>query len=437
MNKEKRIPTIIGLIILTLCVFVGAYFTGGQKILNLKASGECKPGTLQITNITHDSLNISFQTPTPCLSSLTIDNRTISGVQSIATKVHYFQVNNLKEDTVYPFSLINNGTNYDKADYKARTAKKPLRPIPVSNLAWGRIYTPDLKPATNVIIYLNIPGAAPLSSFITSDGHWNISLATSLNENKTDWFSSPIDPTEEEIIVIDENNQPTQITSNTSRNNPVPDIIIGQNSFSSVSIVAPTESIPNLMDSNQPVVNNNKLQISNPKDNETLSTQKPDFFGTGPVNSKISIKVESPVVIDGEITSSTNGSWHWSPPQDLSPGEHTITVSVQNPKTGIKEFISRKFIVSAQDNSLAFSASPSATLVPTPTSVAITTATATPTPTLVATATATPTAIIRASKPSTTSGVPATGTTGPTIAILVLATASILGFYICYKKYQI
>ena len=207
---------------------------------------------------------------------------------------------------------------------------------------------------------MNIPGASPLSALVTTSGNWNISLANSFNESKSDRFT-PIPNTAEEIIVIDQDRQTTQITGNTSQNNPTPDIILGQNQFSALPVTFDVETNSGYLPSITPVPNSKNLDILNPRDNENVSTKKPDFFGTGPSNSKIEIKVESPVVYNDEITTNADGSWNWSPPADLTPGEHTITVTVN--ENGINKIVSRKFIVLAADSPLSYSASSSATPV--------------------------------------------------------------------------
>ena len=288
------------------------------------------------------------------------------------------------------------------------------------------------------MVFVNIPGASPLSALVTSSGNWNISLTNSFNESKTNRFT-PTANTSEEIIVIDQEKGRTQISANTSQNNPTPDIILGQNQFSSLPITFDAETNSGYLPSITPVPNSKELDILNPKDEESISSKKPDFFGTGPINSKIQIKVESPIVYNDEISTNSDGSWNWSPPADLTPGEHTITVTVN--ENGIDKIISRRFTVLAADNPLSYSASPSATtptptlnlsptLTPTPTSVAKTTTS--PTPTIIPTIT--PVTTIRTSKPSTSSGIPTSGNLIPTFVLLLLSSSFIAFSFVSFRK---
>lgn len=453
MKQEKRIPTIIGIILLIAGIAAGVLLTKQNTSFFSKAGGDCTPINPQFTNITDTSFDVSFLTSASCLSSININGQNIPDIRFIdqsktptANKVHYFSINNLKEDSNYTFSFILNGTTFSKPEYKTRTAKKPGSPIPLSNLAWGRVYTSDLKPAVNSIVYLNIPGASPLSSFVTSSGNWNIPLATSFNQEKNNWFTSSLN-TDEEIIVLTQDSPATQITSNTNRNNPVPDIIIGQNSFASLPATGTEGGI-----SVSPGVVGKNLEIISPKEGETVNTKRPDIFGNS--SSLISINfILEPGSINGSSTSAADGVWHWSPPKDLSAGDYIVTATAKNSKTGFVEKVSRKFKVSANSSGLAFTASSSAILItPTITSVPVLTTvptqspsktpslaptkvplpgptvkpTSTPKPTLAPKATSTPrptkTPIVRASKPSTSSGVPVTGSPIATIIFISLAS---------------
>lgn len=427
MKPEKKIPTILGIILLLLSLFAGAYLTSMRTSLSSKASADCKPQNIQITNLTHNSFDLSFLTDSSCASLLQIDNRSLSAINQSdseqKSKIHYFQVTSLKEKTNYRYSLISGGTDYNLDSYQVETAQTPTGPIPSSNLAWGKVLNPDLTPAKDAIVYLAIPGAFPLSAPVSENGYWNISLAISFNEQKTAYFSSPPN-LEEDIIVISSDSTTTQITSNSSQNNPVPDIIIGQNSFSSAPLGQEAGSIGQV--TSAPA--SKKLDIQNPsKDNDTLNTQQPQFFGTAPQNSKIIIEVHSSQVINSETNSTSDGSWTWSPPQDLEPGQHTITVKTQDPLTGLWQTVTRSFVVLAADSDLSFTASNSATLSsPTPSPSPFPTAVTSPSPTTTLAPTLKPSLAPTLKPTATPSTLPQSGNPLITFSLLLFALPFIL-----------
>jgi len=66
--------------------------------------------------------------------------------------------------------------------------------------------------------------------------------------------------------------------------------------------------------------------ISNPEDNETIFTQKPEFFGRAPAGKEITITVQSETPQSTSLTVDSKGDWKWSPPTELPPGTHKITL---------------------------------------------------------------------------------------------------------------
>jgi hypothetical protein len=330
---------------------------------------------------------------------------------------------------------------YEESSYKFDTATNPNGSIPSSNLAWGRIFTPELKAANKVIVFLNIPGSSPLSALVTSMGNWNISLANTFNESKSGRFI-PLNNTTEEIIIIDQDSQATQIVGNTSNNNPVPDIILGQNQFSTATVIYDTKTDTGSLSSVTSVSDSKELDILNPKDSESISTQKPDFFGTGPINSTVKIEIHSSTVYNGEVTVNNDGSWNWSPPSNLEPGEHTITATTI--VNGVEKVITRTFTILATDSNPSYSASSSATtiiptstptLTPTPTLSKKITITPTLIPTIISTPTTIPTPTTSISNPSTSSGIPKTGNLDPTILLLLIASSLITCSFFSFKKW--
>lgn len=410
MKKERKMPTIVGIFLILVTLYVGNLIINRRTETTSKANGSCDPISLQVTNITNNSATISFTTLSDCLSAISLENRTIENTKG-KNKIHYFIIESLEESKAYTFNVISDGKNYSLDSFNFKTAQKPAGEIPTSKLAWGKIYKPDHSLATQAIVYYSIIGSSPLSALVTSSGEWNITLATSFNENLTNYFSVPAN-TEENLVVIDDTQTQTQIIGNTNHNNPVPDIIIGQNNFSAP---IPSVELPqtNLLDTTP-------LTISNPENNETLSTNRPDFFGTAKPNSNLKIEVHSPVTINGSAITDEDGNWNWSPPEDLTPGEHTVTVTDKD-----NNVITKKFIVLAAESNTSFTTSPSAT----PTQKLTTTITPTKKPTVTATPTSIPISI-----PSTASGIPKTGNSAPTEIMITLSLISISFALIYYKK---
>ena len=425
MNKEKRFPTILGLIFLIVCIAVGVYLTRSNTSLGSKASGDCTPVNPQVANITNSSADISFYTTALCSASVSVNNQLFSDIKlDVATKIHYFQIKNLKNNTVYNYSVISGGQSYNETSFSFETGSSPISELPTSNLAWGKVLAADSQSTVGAVVYLNIPGASPLSSFVTTDGNWSVSLANSFNDSHTDWFVPPQNPVDEDIVVISEDGTTTQVTNSTAVNNPVPNIIIGHDSLSAPLVT--TIPVGKITDTTS-AVSEKAVDIFNPQENETLNVTRPDFFGTAPVNSSVVIEVHSDTIVSGNSQADSTGSWHWSPPSDLTPGQHTITVKVQD-SAGVWQTVTRNFTVLAADSGgPAYEASGSATNL-TPTATVKPLATSTPTPVIAVsqtpTATLQPTSVsvIETAAPSTVSTtLYQTGDSIPTYFLVLLS----------------
>lgn len=401
--RDKHFPTVIGVILLMVILFSGVYLSQRTTSLSSKASSSCEPINPQINNLTYGSFDFSFTTSTSCLATLKINDKIFKD-SSTVFNTHYFKVTNLSPNTSYQFSLISGNTTYSRPEFSLVTATKPSSSIPTSNLAWGRIVDSNIEPVSGAIIYLLIPGSQALSAFSNKDGNWNISFATSFNESKTDWFN-PTSPLDEDIIVYSPDGKLTQLSNRTDNNDPVPDIIVGQNYFSTTS----TTTTSSLLDSTatQSTVS---LSLTSPQESESISSLRPDIFGNGPAGAIFQLKLDG---FSHNVTVASNNIWHWSPSQDLSLGSHQLVLTYQDTT------ITRNFTVASDDNYLAFSSTPSATIAPTivPTEI--------PSPT--------PTLVVRTAKVSTTSSLLKSGATLPTFA-LIIASVALFGISLFYYQ---
>ncbi|MFA6518959.1 MAG: hypothetical protein WCV93_04930 [Candidatus Shapirobacteria bacterium] len=414
MKRAKTIPTIVGIIILFLGLVAGVYLSGKVNFFSPKASSDCSPNNLQVTNLTHNSFDISFVTDIDCSAQVVADGRNFFDVRQSQTKItrktHYFRISNIKSEQNYNFAVTSGGQDYSLDSYQVKTGKTPSGQLPSSNLAWGKVLENDGSPSQDAILYFNLSGASPLSAFVGNDGRWNISLAFSLSTDRQSWFKPQADVSEE-IIVMSANYPPTVVNSNTSRNDPVPDIILGKNQDIS-PIMSPTiaPSRPPSLNPTSSTISSRDLTIDNPKEGESVTSSSPDFFGHGLAGSTISLSLE-PVGSTGQLTTPSSGTWHWSPSNPLAPASYTIKV------VSLGLTVSRQFQVITSDFGLAFSASSSAKTI---------TPTIEPTPTPTTEPTPVPTTPVKKTLPSTSSGVPTTGNSQLTFAMIVMGFIIIL-----------
>jgi len=153
-------------------------------------------------------------------------------------------------------------------------------------------------------------------------------------------------------------------------------------------------------------------ELLNPAtDGEKVATSSPEFRGKLTPGTNIKITVNSQIEQSTDIVVGEDGTWVWTPPLGLEPGQHTISIEYED-EGGVLQKITRSFVVLAAneiDGLPAFTATPSAT----PMVVEITPS---------ATPSATPMVVeaSASSMPSTESGVPEAGVLTSTYWLLIV-----------------
>jgi len=440
MKKEKRLPTMFGIFILIFGVATGVFLIKTSKVWITRANPEVTPKQLKITNITEKSFAVSWVTDGQVAGFIQYgtkkeelffnandDRDQLSGSQG-KFFVHHITVRDLKSDTNYFFKINSGGKIFDNNGqlYQVKTAPLIQGPAPESDIVYGVVLKQDGSPAEGVVVYLSLANAFPLSALTKSSGSWAIPLNLARSTDLLSWAVYDKEASVEEIFVQGGPLGVATAIGVTKNDSPLPSITLGQNFDFRQAFVSPTPT-PTLQEpsmSGFSVGSNSSptqvLQIINPSQGENVSTSTPEIFGTGPGGETLTIIVESPQTIQGKTIISSDGSWQWTPPTNLSPGQHTVTVSLPNGQR-----ISRSFTVLAaeSENSPSFTASPSATLTPTPTPTSVITPTVEVTPTS--------TSSVRSSLPSTEGGIPRPGNLTPTFLFFILGiTLIFLGLLI-------
>lgn len=427
---KKRIPTIIGIILLLTGAITGVILVSKETGFLSRAAPEFAPQELTVTNISENSFTISWTTQQNTIGFINYGldpsslNETEQDDRSEVTnnpgehQTHHITIRGLQPQAIYYFKVGSGGNNqfYDNSGqpYTVTTASDLGAP-PAADTAYGEVVNNADAPVEGAIIYINLPNAARLSTTSKNAGQWAISLSTARNKDLSSYANYDPQTSTMDILVKGPAGQSSRLVTTTGNDQPVATITLGQDYDLSKqqdvleepetdNVEASTESSFDLSPIGQVTEITEELTIINPSDEgETVNTQQPEFKGTAPAGTVLTITVNSTHEITDSTTVNPDNTWNWSPPQGLEPGTHEITVQFTDDE-GILQTISRSFIVFAAGESEdpAFSATPSATPIPTPS----------PTPELSPEA--------RVSQPSTESGVPQPGSTIPTFIIFSL-----------------
>jgi len=444
MLKVKKLPTILGIIILIIGLAAGVFLvTQGQEIF-LRASPEITPNQIKVTNITDNSLTLSWTTQketsgfikygeSPSLEKTLADDRDQLSGETGAFTTHYVTLVNLKPSTTYYYKIGSEGKVFPTQGqpYESQSAMVAQGLLPPSDVASGIVSKPDGTPAEGAIVYLSMANTSPLSVQVKSSGSWLIPLNTARTTDLNLFTEYDKEAQVIDVFVEAGSLGHSSAVTTTKNDNPVPPITLGETydfrQYTEPSAITPPAEItltpaltatpsgfsPGELLPTPTATPTGELSIINPEQGEDLNALKPEFTGTGPPGKLVEIVVESPSSYTGTIKVNGDGSWDWSPPADLEPGTHTIKITYGG------QTVSRTFTVLAAGESdlPAYTATPSATISPSPT------------PTLKPT----PTPLPRTQMPSTEAGVPDSGFVTPTFFFFIIGTSLVTAGFLLKK----
>lgn len=428
MKKGVKLPTILGILILIFGLIAGIYLINSKQIFKLGAQVESTPKDVRIANITNNSVSVTWTTDIESKGFIKW-NKTNNNLSKVAleesgnqSNVHFANILGIEEGSDVFFVINSNGKDFKNNDIPWQT--KTLKKSVMSNnsiVATGVILSQDGTTPASAIVHLLINGVT-LSTLTSSQGSWVIPIST--------YIESVPETTAIEINVNAGTKGVSQAVIYPTAIKTTPIILLGKTYDFRTLTVENGGSLPeSKLSVPESVEVSSRFEIDKGKDQltqttvtlesidegEIITTTDPEFFGKGPSQTNIEVLVESELqsVI---VTTDKNGGWTWNPPNDLEPGEHTVTLKWSD-TNGVVRTLIRKFIVSAAEGP-AFVATPSATTTASSTPLATTTPRATST----SIATAQPT--------------PETGSLTATLELFIMGIGMLLGsVYVLNKEY--
>lgn len=434
MIKKFKIPTIIGVVVLIFGVITGVFLINSRQVFKLGANVEALPKNVRFTNITNSSFTVTWTTDIESTGFVKWGTNEIT-LSKVALDegvgknfVHSATIMDVAPNTKIYLKINSNGKDYDNNSVSwQQTTGASVVGSDQNLIASGNVLKSDSSTPAISIIYLTINGNV-LSTLSSQGGSYVIPIST--------YVSNLAETTPIEISVQGGQNGVSQAVIYPKFVKSIPTIVLGRTyDFRSLQ----ENASGNLPESNLTVPESIEISsrfevtksdvikdketvaIESIKEGEIITTTNPEFFGSGPKDSELEIMVESELQT-GVLNTTSNGSWKWSPPNNLEPGEHKLTVKWRD-ASGILRTITRTFTVSASEGP-AFEATPSASLSPSPSATITPVASSSSTP-----VSGTPTA----SLPPT----PVTGSLTPTIGLFLMGIGAILFGYFGYKRVNV
>ncbi len=430
---NRKMPTFIGLLLAVLLVgslaFAFQYFTATLS----SAKGSVAPQNVTFANISDSMFTVSWVTSTPATgfvsvkggskNSIVYDERDISEKNLSKNFSHSVTITGLEPDTNYQVKIISGGETFagDVSPYTTHTGT--IINATAGNLgpAYGKITDLSNQPVTDGLVYLSLENGQLLSALTTKTGTWLVPLNLARTANLTGYLPTQGRVTEN-IKIIYDGEQATAI-SDTLNDSPVPDMELGKN-YDFRHVQAKINEL-----AQNPVAQNEKpavlgvetsfktVALAQPAESASLPTNLPLISGSGIPGKTVSIVLGITKVLSGSVQVSSDGTWQFTPPSALSAGLQSVTMTTVD--TNNKPVaVTHTFTILKSGTQVLGDATPSATLAPT----------LSPTLTPVITATPSPTATL-AGQP-----VPTSGTTLPTILLLLFGLTFLGSGIVLIKK---
>jgi hypothetical protein len=431
--KKLKIPTIIGLLILTIGVFASVILIKEGPRWLTRAAPETKPKQIQFTNLTDNGFSVSWITDSATsgfvkygesnqLNQVARDDRDEMSGETGDFTTHHVTLRNLKPGTIYQLQIFsaNQSQESDGQSLQVTTATNLTLPSPPSDVAYGTVNTPSGSPADGAIVYLSLPGVTKQSTLVKSSGNWVIALNLARSDDLGSYAQYDPQMTTIDLMIQGGNLGSATAVVTTKNDSPVPLITLGQNhDFREEASPLPQEEISEAstsskftlegIEATRTATQTSEVTIANPSEEEDVNTQKPEFTGQGPAGKVLEILIESSSTYTDTIVIDESGNWHWTPPANLEPGEHTITITYKDDQ-GEEKALSHTFtVLAAGDSNLpSLTATSSGEASPSPS----------PSPSLRPSPSVTPSGQV--SLPSTEAGVPESGYLTPTFLVFIM-----------------
>lgn len=416
---KKRIPTIVGLLVLLGALISGLLFFGdGTGVFAPRATAETMPKNIRITNLTDSGFTVTFLTekatsgfvkygtdPAKLNSQVSDDRDQLSGTVE-DYNLHHITVRGLESAREYFFILgTDSKTEYDNEGepFSIKIPAKISSQMPPAITVYGSISREGGTPADGSIVYLSSEQMGDLSALVKGSGSWAVPLSQSLNKEGTDYAGLEEADFLELLVQGEKITDKIKYQTTVADAQPVEELTFGQvyeqasqdDLETGVDEVEPDTdqasqeaqlTEPEQEDQEEATISGRLLELlddADPLPTESTASSElilgeasaeprvtnpsPEIIGAAKPNVEVKISVHSETNYETTLTTDDDGSFKLSLEElglELEPGEHTVTYSYLDPDSGEEVTVTETFLVEDPDKVLlAQASSPSPTVV--------------------------------------------------------------------------
>jgi len=435
MQKTKRIPTLLALILLFIIIGVIGFLFEGITRRNAKASLSIEPKSVMVTNLTDTSFTFIWQTDELATGTLLVtsvsgkkysafDQRDITGKMG-KYLTHSITMRTLSPLTAYDVTILSNGKKFpinpkeEKKNFSVTTLPTLSSDTPLMDPAFGSIQTANGLPAEGALVFLSLEGSQMLSTLVKTSGSWIIPLSQIRTQDGAAYVSSQ--DRMNETLIVQLGGGESRVTTDTFNDAPVPDIILGETynfrgrdakkttpATLAQRLVTPTTKPKQVVLGATSDKLTGGVALTAPIQGASISSTKPLITGIGIPGKTVTITIGISEPTIGLTTVGKDGIWRYTPKQALNPGKQSVTITTVGAKNK-PVAITHTFTILKSGSQVLGDATPSGTIEETPT------------PTIESTESATPTEALTADV------IPTSGSFLPTLLLLLLGCSLFIG----------
>jgi hypothetical protein len=406
MKKRLTIPTLLGLLFLAGAIVTAVILVQKQQDLTSKADIEAVPQNVKVTNNEAGKFTVTWMTKIKASGTIAVsknNGNSLVFLDSIGNAyVHSADATNLEANTDYSIRIISGSITYDNNSNLWQTKTVKDTATSQRNIS-GIVYTATGTPAKKVLVFVESEGMAPLSAITSDEGNYLIPVGNAQKMDLSGVFTfsddtpltltvqaGPAGVAKAEIYCKASQNVPPMILGQIHDFKNLTGEEIAQDNPASAQLEVPLPSATPIAtivtspspesedDTEETVLSLNSfiadetltqttsttVTLDSLDEGEVISATRPEFFGTAPSKTAITITLESEMQTDN-VTASSAGKWSWSPDKVIAEGSHKITLSWKN-ASGVLQTITRNFVVSAAEKNPGYVSTPSASISPNP-----------------------------------------------------------------------
>lgn len=243
--SKFKIPTLLGLGIIISGIATGVFLVFKDQNIISQASPNIKPQDITISNLSDNSVTISWQTLTPAPSFITLGIQTPNEITALDERdkesptnhsLHFVTIKNLLPQTTYQYKIITGKTHSEIFSFKTAaplSLQSKIGPVIGSAVA-------NNQSLDEGIAYLSIAEATTQSALIKSGGHFLIPISQIRKTDLSDRFEVS-EATIAKLTIISPKGQATVLFKPLQYENGLATISLGSNLDLTIETEDPTK----------------------------------------------------------------------------------------------------------------------------------------------------------------------------------------------------